>query len=337
MRSGNRIKKNPYLYFTVKLLLLLFIVFLFDFTIGKTLSYFYFKQECGRQYRATYAIEKTTADILIFGSSRAYHQYVPGIIEDRLKQSCYNTGSPGQFLLYNYATLKAILKRYSPKLIILDVSPGDLRVEKESYERLSFLLPYYKKHEEIRPIVDLKSPLEKFKLLSSIYAFNSSFLMIAGGNSEYFKKKTTDIKGYKPLTGIWNGPIETGNSEAYKIDSTKANIFTDFIKDCHSAKTELFIVCSPSYVKYSHREYSISIIEKIAKEQNTAFIDFTNNAFFTNRPDLFDDPGHLNDNGAKIFSNKLIDTLGRFFSRYASVNPVGTTTLRNLSKKDRGS
>ena len=337
MTLGNGIKKNRYLYFTAKLLLLLFIVFLFDFTIGKTLSYFYFKQECGRQYRATYAIEKTTADVLIFGSSRAYHQYVPGVIEDRLKQSCYNTGSPGQFLLYNYATLKAILKRYSPKLIILDVSPGDLRVEKESYERLSFLLPYYRKHEEIRPVVDLKSPLEKFKLLSSIYAFNSSFLMIAGGNSEYFKKKATDIKGYKPLFGIWNGPIEIGNSEEYKIDSTKTNIFTDFIKDCRQAKTELFIVCSPSYAKFNHTEYSISIIEKIAKEQNTGFIDFTNDTFFTNHPNLFDDPGHLNDNGAKIFSNKLIDTIGRFFSKNASVNPVGTKTLSGFSKKDPAS
>ena len=109
---------------------MLFIVFLLDFSIGKTLRYFYFKQKCGRQYRATYAIEKTTADVLIFGSSRAYHHYVPGIIEDKMQQSCYNTGSPGQSLLFNYATLKAILKRYSPKLIVLDVVPGDLRIEK---------------------------------------------------------------------------------------------------------------------------------------------------------------------------------------------------------------
>ena len=178
MTFRDRIKKNVYLYFTAKLLLLLFIVFLLDFSIGKTLRYFYFKQECGREYRATYAIEKTTDDILIFGSSRAYHHYIPTIIEDKLKQSCYNTGSPGQFLLYNYATFKAISKRYTPKVMILDVSPDDLGVDEDSYDRLSFLLPYYKNHPEIRPIVDLKSPFEKFKLLSSIYAFNSSSILI---------------------------------------------------------------------------------------------------------------------------------------------------------------
>ena len=133
MTLRKRIKKNAYLYFTAKMILLLFIIFLLDFSIGQILRYFYFKSECGRQYRATYAIEKTTADVLIFGSSRAYHHYIPPLIENKLKQSCYNTGSPGQYLLYNYATLKAVLKRYTPKIIILDVTAGDL---KTGYEHL---------------------------------------------------------------------------------------------------------------------------------------------------------------------------------------------------------
>ena len=264
-----RIRKNAYLYFTAKMLFLFIIIFLLDFSIGHILRYFYFKQECGRQYRATYAIEKTTADVLIFGSSRAYHHYVPPIIENKLKESCYNTGSPGQYLLYNYATLKAILKRYTPKLIILDVTAGDLKAGKESYERLSSLLPYYEKHEEIRPIVELKSPFEKFKLLSSIYAFNSSFLMIAGGNSEYFKKRTIDIKGYKSLNRTWNNPIETRYSEPYKSDSNKTKAFTSFIEDCHHAGTKLFIVCSPTYIMYNPRDYSMfALIEKSEQETN---------------------------------------------------------------------
>lgn len=309
MTFRDSIKKNVYLYFIAKLLLLLFIVFLFDFSIGQTLRYFYFKQECGREYRATYAIEKTTADILIFGSSRAYHQYIPTIIEDKLKQSCYNTGSPGQFLLYNYATFKAISKRYTPKVMILDVSPGDLGVDKDSYDRLSFLLPYYKKHPEIRPIVDLKSPFEKFKLLSSIYPFNSSLLMIAGGNSEYFKKRTTDIKGYKPLYGTWNSPIKTSISEPYQLDSVKINFLKSIIEDCHHEGIKLFVICSPTYIQYVKTDYSISVIEKIAKETNTAFMDFTDDTFFTTRPELFDDPDHLNNSGAVIFTKRVIDSI----------------------------
>jgi len=164
----------------------------------------------------------------------------------------------------------------------------------------------------MRPIINLKSPLEKFKLISSIYPFNSSFLMIAGGNSQYLKKRTIDIKGYKPLSGIWNNRIEIRKPEQYELDSVKTNIFISFIKDCRHVGTKLFIICSPSYIKFDQRDYSISIIEKIAKELNTGFIDFTNDTSFINHPYLFNDPGHLNDKGSIIFSNKVIDSITRF-------------------------
>ena len=311
MTFANKLKQNMYLFFCLKLLLLLSIVFLLDFSIGKTLRHFYFKEQTGRQYRATFAIEKTKANILIFGSSRAYHHYVPDIIEDSLKQTCYNTGSPGQFLLYNYATLKAVLKRYSPKLIILDVTAGDLRIERESYDRLSFLLPYYKEHEEIRPIVDLKSPFEKFKLISSIYPFNSTFLMIAGGNSEYFKRRNLEIKGYKPLMKTWDKTIEIRKYESYKLDSIKIKIFSSFIGDCIHSGTKVIVVCSPSYLKYLQIDNSISSIKKIAMEQNIQFINYTNDTTFINHSNLFDDPSHLNAKGSELFTRILIGNINK--------------------------
>lgn len=317
-----KFKKNTYTFFCIKLLLLLCMVFVLDFSIGKTLRYFYFKQKTGRQFRATFAIEKTTADILIFGSSRAYHHYVPDIIEDSLKETCYNTGSPGQFLLYNYATLKAVLKRYSPKMIILDVTAGDLREERESYDRLSFLLPYYKNHEEIRSIIDLKSPFEKYKLISSIYPFNSTFLMIAGGNSEYFKKRNLEIKGYKPLLKTWTEIIEVRNSEIYKLDGIKLNIFSSFIKDCINARTKIYVVCSPSYIKYRQIDYSVSSIEKIAKKQNVEFIDFTNDSTFVNHPNLFDDPSHLNAKGSELFTRIVIGNINNRLKIYKILHRI---------------
>ena len=246
-----KIKNNQYLYFWFKLLLFGFIVFVFDFPLGRLLRYYYFKQEVGRLARATYAIEKTDADILIFGSSRAYHQYIPTIFEERFEQSCYNTGTPGQFLIYNYATLKAILKRYTPKLIVLDVNSGDLALKKESYDALSFLMPYYKDHKEIRPMVNLKDPFEGIKNTSSIYPFNSEIFMIAGGNLEYFKKRNVDMKGYKPLDRTWSDSLETKYPKPYPIDTIKTSMYKYFIQDCKAAGIKLVIVFSPTYVYYA--------------------------------------------------------------------------------------
>ena len=147
----------------MKLLVLFITLVFFDFIIGSLLNIFYFKQESGLQYRTTYSIEKTTADLLIFGSSTANHNYHPGIFQNRLNMSYYNVGRDGKSIFYHYAVLEAVLKRYTPKMIIYDFDEHEFSKDQESYDRLSSFLPYYKKHPEIRSIVDLKSPYEKYK------------------------------------------------------------------------------------------------------------------------------------------------------------------------------
>ena len=309
-------KRNQYLTFALKAIRLLAIVLLFDFLVGNTLKHFYFNQKYGRQYRAYYTIEKTNADILIFGSSRAFNHYRPDVFESRLKQTCYNSGSPGQFLLYDYATLKAILKRYTPKLIILDLMPESLAVEDFSfntYDRLSFLLPYYKQHREMRPVLDLKSPNEKLKLFSSIYPFNSSLIYTTAGflNLEKFKQLNATDRGYQASYAVWNKPAKIiPPSEPIPLDSVKINVYKLFIDECRNAGTKLIIVCSPRLDIYQDEGASFREAKKIAREKNVQFLDFTNDSFFVKHPELFAyDPIHLNHDGAGIFCNRVVDSL----------------------------
>lgn len=322
-----KIKRNPYTFFLFKLVVLCAIVFLLDFFVGNVLRYFYFKQESGLQYRTTYSIEKTTADLLAFGSSRANHHYQPEVFEKRLHQSFYNVGSDGNYIFYHYAVLKGVLKRYSPKIVILDFVRGEFKKNQDDYDRLSSLLPYYKGHPEMRSIIELKSPYEKLKLLSYIYPYNSAMFTIGVGNAEFNKKRMGDIKGYVPLKRIWNEPIEIEvSSVKYDIDSIKVKVFESFIKDCINAKVKLYIICSPYYIKSNHAEYSVTLGQEIAKKYNVRFFDYSRDSMFINHPKVFADIGHLNDEGAKIFSNMLIDNLDKTFEfkekKYTTTLPV---------------
>lgn len=301
----HKISANEYLCFLFKLLFFLMVVFTLDFIIGSTLRYYYFKQEVGRLYRATYSIDKTNDQVLIFGSSRAYHHYIPSMIEEKLHLSCYNMGCPGQYIIYNYAILKAVLKRHTPEIIILDIMPGELIKEKNSYDRLSFLLPYYKDHPEIRSIIHLRGPFEKYKLYSAIYPFNSSFLMIAGGNLNYFKKKKEDEKGFVALTNTWHYPIKIDQSKNYELDTVKVNMLESFISLCKESNVKLFIGCSPSYVKYEKTEYTIQVIKELSKIKQVIFFDYSNDSLYVNDNSLFDDPGHLNKKGATKFTESI--------------------------------
>jgi len=297
--------------FFKKLLLFLIILLFCDFIVGNILRYFYFKQESGLQYRTTYSIENTKADVIILGSSRANHHYHSEVFEKRLKMTCYNAGRDGNSLFYHYAVLKGILTRYSPKIVILDFIYGEFRADQSDYEKLSILLPYYKNHPEIRSIVDLQGYKVKLKIISSIYPFNSSLLTILIGNTEYNKKRKEDVKGYIPLQKVWKEPLKKDieSIKRYKTDSIKVNIFKSLIEDCKKAKVKLFVICSPIFVKYDNQDQSVQLAKDIANHENIVFLDFSQASIFLQNPSYFQDPGHLNDDGAKVFSNMLIDSI----------------------------
>lgn len=309
-KSFSIIKKNHFKYFLFKLVVLFLIVFILDYVIGNILTYFYFKQKSGLLYRTTYSIEKTEADLLIFGSSRANHHYNPNIFENRMNLHSYNVGRDGNFIFYHSAVLKSVLKRYSPKIIILDFVPSEFREENHIYDRLSSLLPYYRTHPEMREIINLKSMYEKVKMFSYIYPYNSLIFSIAIGNTEFNKKRNYDFKGYIPLKKILNNPIKIDiTSSRYEIDNIKINAYKTFIQDCINSNVKLYIVCSPYYIKSNHIDYSVRIGKEIARRNNIEFFDYSNNPLFLNNSKLFSDISHLNDNGATIFSNILINNI----------------------------
>ena len=308
----NKIKQKPFQLFVVKLLVFISLVYLLDFTVGKLLKYFYFKQQSGLQYRTTYSMEQTRADILAFGASRANHHYHARVFESDIPNyTFYNAGRDGNSIFYHYAVLKSILRRYSPKIVILDFEIGSLAKNSESYDRLSSLLPYYNDHPEIRSIVNLKSAYEKFKLYSHIYPFNSALFTIAIGNVEMNKSRANDINGYVPLHGIWEEPIgyDTNTVSKNILDSNKISCYENFIKDCTTRGIKVCIFVSPYFIKYKNADYSVLKGQEIAKKYHADFYDHTTDTTFTSNRLLFADLVHLNDNGAKLYSKMVVQSI----------------------------
>lgn len=304
------LKKKHTAYFFMRLAGVVLMVFLLDMSIGKILRYFYFKQKSGLLYRTTYSLEKTNENILILGSSRANHHYQPEIFEKKLGKPCYNTGRDGQYIFYQYAVLKAVLKRYAPEIIILDFTEGELEKGQESYDGLSSLAPYYKGHPEIRSIVLLKGPFEKYKQYSSIYPFSSLMLTIAAGNSGGNQNMDNDKKGYVPLYNELYQPIAFSvGKPTTTLDSIKVEAFTSFIEDCIKANLKLYIAYSPTFKKSIHENLSVIKAKEIANKNNIAFFDYSKDTAFTNNSKLFSDIDHLNDAGARFFSEIFADSI----------------------------
>jgi hypothetical protein len=307
-----KIKQEELPSLLFKTVMFLCILFILDFVFGNILRNLYSNQKPGEIYRINYSMDSTRADILIFGASRANHHYVPENFLKRMNLSCYNTGRDGQIILYNYAILKSVLKRYSPKIAILDLSRDEFATDQQSYDRLSALIPYYKTHPEVREIIDLRSPYEKFKMISHIYPYNSLiFSLIMGVIESHTKRKNVNEEnGYVPLTEpCYKHLIKDTSSGITDLDPIKIQAFESFVKDCHKSNIELYVVVSPLLVEYLHQNVSLKIAAGIAKKYDVPMFSFTNIPIFYNN-DLFASDGtHLNDKGARIFTNMVIDSI----------------------------
>jgi len=306
IKTGN----HSFKFFLLKLAACVALLFILDRGIGKLLKSFYFKQQSGYDFLTTYSIEKTTADILIFGSSRAVNIFNTTIFSEHMGLSCFNAGRYGEPIFYHYAVLQAVLKRYTPKIILLSFDAGNFSKNPEAYDRITVLLPYYKNHPEIHSIVTLKGPFEKLKLLSNIYPYNSLVLPIISGNADFSKKKYITANGFIPLEKTFEGPLQTFDySKEKDLDSIKINVYKSFIKQCISQHVQLYIVCPPYMINPIGIDHSIAEAKEIAQQNNIKFLDYSRDTFFTNKPNLFADFRHLNITGVELFSNSVIEKL----------------------------
>ncbi len=306
--------------FFLNVFILILLIGLSDQVIGRILRHYYFKQLSGLYYRTTFAIDSTTADILIFGSSRANHHYVPEIFEDSLNLSFYNLGREGNFLLYNYAVFKSLVKRYTPKIVLFDVNIDELNYEKASYDRLSSLLPYYRDHPEIRNVIELKSPYEKLKLVSEIYPFNSSLITIVIGNTEINKTRKKDREGYVPLMGYLGDTIKSKIEIRSELpDTNKVNAILEIIQYCNMHKIQLIFIQSPIFAKVKKTK-STDLAEHLFKQNKVPFWDYLNDPFFLHNPDYFQDKDHLNDLGATCFSKLIVKRLEEYLTVKSVIN-----------------
>lgn len=291
--------------FLVKLGVLVLLLVVIDAAIGTMLRSFYFRQTSGLQYRTTYSLRQTKADVLFFGSSRCNHHYNPAVFEDSLGLTCYNVGRDGNRLPYHYAMLKGILGRYTPKVIVLDVSLDDFEENDEAYDRLSSLLPYYRDQPEIQPIIEMRSPFERIKLLSRSYPYNSSLLTIAVGNMAFNQQRKQDIKGYLPLFTTWKGPSPAQNlPNSSALDNRKVKLYEAFLAECRQRDIKLYVTVSPYFVSFTNTT-TLTLARQIADRQNVPFLNFSQEAAFLRAPHYFSDPGHLNNSGANLFSTKV--------------------------------
>ena len=254
-----------------------------------------------------YVVEgKGNEDIAIIGASRAAHHYIPSIIEKETGMSCYNYGMDGRNIFNHFIIENALLSRNGskPKLILLEVAYLDIEDSPRwNTEKLSNLNVLYKKNGKVRELLDLTSPNEGMVLrLCNMYRYNSCIL---GLLKAHFKSTSqNNNKGYEPLYSEWKDSApQIENEKNPQIYKLKEDYLRRFITRCLDSDTKLMVYVSPDYRTFVHASSWEDNIQKICNQYNVPFINHAKDSLFWKHPEWFNEPFHLNDTGAKVYTS----------------------------------
>lgn len=288
--------------FVIKVLLFFAIIAFIDVLWGEIMNTALATTEKGDWGRRNYIINKANEDILIFGSSRAIHHYDPRIISDSLGLSCYNCAEEGCGIMLHYPRLKAILQRYSPKIVIYDVIPKYDFLEFGEITSLGMLRPF-STNESIRTFIWEIDKYERLKLYSGFYKYNSSFIDILMQRSSS-SSLTADNFTYGALVGEMSYDIyNAGELEGEGLDMIKYSYLEEFINLCRSYDIKLYITVSPWYKMKESDVYAP--INKLCKEKGITFLNHNFDSAFNYRKDYYHNAAHLNKYGAETYTKVI--------------------------------
>lgn len=302
MADSSFISSSEMRWFFTKLLIFAILFLILDFIVGEIFEPFYYKVKRGTIYNTIYSIRDSHENIVILGASEVKHSFISRQIEDSLGLTCYNLGLDGNNIYYQYSIFRELLERYVPEIVVISTS-----VVAENENTVATLLPLQKKYKKIREIILDVAPMERYKMISNAYIYNSLALNILQGLS------TTEMyaNGYVPLYSEYN--YIGRETRSFSINSTPRTLryFDSFLNLAISAGCEIIVVNTPRcWYNSLHSEHTS--IEEIIDKYNVALFDYEIDPTFLYKNNLFYDGVHLNHRGAEIFTNKFIGDLKKY-------------------------
>ena len=308
--------KTEFTLFCAKALLFVALLFAIDRVVGAA---FVSMKDLGLQknpenmwLKTPFVVEKVNSDVVIVGSSKASHHYVPQMFEDSLGMTAYNCGQDGCFFLYQNCIINMLLDRYRPKMILWDIQPGSFTSHNDKeYQNIRYLSPYYPQSVWAKDYIDSESMKMPLRMQSRMFAYNSKalnflFPLVMGSS------KTEN--GYIPLPNKGYKYPEKRGSKAvelpYSPNDKYLSLLSATLERCkeEGVKVQLFI--SPEY-NYESDAY-LAAVEDICRVSFDKGVHCHNyHSLGANDSTMFKDASHLNDKGARIYTAKVVHDIAR--------------------------
>lgn len=279
--------------FILRVLAFLLLFCIIDQVYGWAMSEMHKRIKGGFTAKTRYICDSMRADVIIFGSSRARMQYDPAIIADSLGLACYNCGTNGMGIIYGYAAMKVLSKRYMPKVVVIDILPIlDIMTRDDNAIFINNLRPWY--HAQGMDSIFWKvDGTERAKMLSGMYAYHSKFLDYICDNRLPLPEQGFDPS---PASKIIGGQeLSQAEPTDNVADSLKLFFLEKMIKD-YKDKTNLVFVVSPRYnFRTSH---TVAPLRRLCHQYGVTLLNHYSDPKFVFQRNYYSDGNHMNAYGA---------------------------------------
>ncbi len=304
--------------FIIKCLVILISLVCIDFLVGRLGDWIILKEAdknyTGNTARLNYSLNGAKEDIVILGSSEAACAYMPSLITKRLLEetgknySAYNAGTTNQGISFCYCVERGLIKRYKPKVLVLDLVWNYLNpIDKDlNNTMLSPTRPYSKINPYVKDLLRQNDgKKEKILSYSNMYRFNSEIIKfvtllskseVSDGHISYKKKL--------PQNSIKE--IEVCNDNT--LIKSAVDDFENFIRLAQVNGVKVVCTVTPKYREMPITSDSYLRMLEVCKEYEIPVCEIYKDSVFDN-PLLFYNYAHLNNEGAVMATNILVDTL----------------------------
>lgn len=255
------------------------------------------------------------ADILIYGSSRAWVDINPFILEKSFGKDIYNLGLDGHnFWLQYLRHLEYLKHNNAPKHIIVAVDFNTLQKRKDLYLYEQFLpfmlwnttIKYYTSSYEGFDFFDYYLPLLRYVGNSSLLK-KSIGMAVENKNMPPFR-----IKGYLGVHKTWTNELAAAKSKmdqyTIAIDSASVALFDAFLLECKNNNIGVSLVYTPEHIQgqqfVKNRAEVIQLFQNFAAKYDVQFLDYSNDALCQDTSNFYN-ATHLNHTGSQLFTKKL--------------------------------
>lgn len=252
-----------------------------------------------------YDLNAVTPDVAILGSSTATCHYVPDIIHDSLLSytgedlRVFNMGMSNQRLAYDYYGLKCLLKRTTPKVVIVDVWASYIGAGDPSF---SFWA--YKPYVNINPTVkEMLIKHNNYDLLmkSNMYCFNTELVKLL--LSAF--KTTTNVDGFIRSTVEMTEIIKEREKDTTSLLPLSVNEFDAMLSLAIENRIKMFVVMSPTLCSADTTSLSYQYMKNKCADNGIPFLNYSNDEKYY-QTHYFRDRTHMNYYGAALFSQELM-------------------------------